>query len=138
VGDARRTRELATIHCMKRDLKLDDDSYRNLLYGIAGVRSAGELTADQRTRVIQEMQRDLGPAAKKYPGRPHNMDSKNAAPELAKLEALLADGKLPWAYADGIAQQMFKVDRIAFCTSEQIRAVITALIMNAKRKEQQQ
>lgn len=133
MSDARRTQEIAKIHCLRRDLKLDEDTYRDLLQSIAGVRSAGELDAAGRRLVIEAMKKDAGPDANRYPGRPHNADSRNARPEMTKLEALLANQKLPWAYADGIAEHMYKVKRVAWCTSDQLRGIITALVMRQKK-----
>ena len=48
---------LAVIHVKKKSLSLDDDTYRDLLERITGVRSAGEMTEQQRLHVIAEMDR---------------------------------------------------------------------------------
>lgn len=48
---------LAVIHVKKKSLSLDDDTYRDLLERITGVRSAGEMTEQQRLQVIAEMDR---------------------------------------------------------------------------------
>lgn len=132
MSDPRRTKEIARIHCAKRDLGLDDEMYRDLLERVAGVRSASELDDRGRRRVLDELSR-LGGGKKKYPGRPHNMESKDAPLELRKIEALLTDAKLPWAYADGIAKQMFRVERVAWCTPPQLRAVLVALVKKSER-----
>ncbi|MFN4126941.1 phage protein GemA/Gp16 family protein [Pannonibacter indicus] len=48
---------LAVIHVKKKSLSLDDDIYRDLLERITGVRSAGDMTEQQRLQVIAEMDR---------------------------------------------------------------------------------
>lgn len=48
---------LAVIHVKKKSLSLDDDTYRDLLERVTGVRSAGEMNDRQRLQVIAEMDR---------------------------------------------------------------------------------
>lgn len=49
---------------------------------------------------------------------------------MGKIEALLADNNLLWAYADGIAKQMFKVD---WLERKQLRKVVAALVIRTNR-----
>ncbi len=49
------------------------------------------------------------------------------APLINKIEVLLTDNKLPWVYADGIAKQMFKVEKVDWLEREQLRKVVAAL-----------
>jgi phage gp16-like protein len=129
-ADDLRRRELAKIHCLRRDLGLDEDTYRDALEQIAGVRSASELDERGRQKVIEVLRHDAGKRGE-YPGRPHNMKKR---PELAKIEALLADSGRSWAYGEGIARRMYKKQRLAFCTPEELRGVITALVKDAQRR----
>lgn len=134
-GSRRRTKEIAKIHCLKRDLRLDDDTYRGVLYQLAGVRSSSELDAKGRTQVITWLGQQTGDKQDMANGRPHNLDSENAPAELKKIEALLLDQGLSWAYANAICKRMFKVARIALCSPEQFRGVIAALMVAKRRKE---
>ena len=94
-----------------------------MLQEVSGVSSSTALDAAGRRAVIRHLLRQIkGPS---YPGRPSNCDGN---PQLRKIEALLADNGLPWSYADGIARQMHDKDRVAFCDSVELTAVITALI----------
>ena len=53
-----RRRRLAAVHCAKRDLGLDDASYRALLAGAAGVESAAQLrTGRQWEAVLRALRR---------------------------------------------------------------------------------
>ncbi len=55
----RRLRDLALIHVAKQQLGLDDETYRTLLWTVAGVRSARELDAAGRAAVLARL-RDHG------------------------------------------------------------------------------
>ena len=55
------------------------------------------------------------------------------ARQIQKIEAILADCGLPWAYADGIARQMFKIDRLRWCDTEQLMKVTAALVYQQKK-----
>lgn len=129
--DPKRKRELARIHCSKTELGLDDETYRDLLEQVVGVRSASKLDAVGRGKVLDRL-RKLG--AKGYRGKPHNMTSPERGPLLAKIEALLADQKLPWAYGDAIARQMFRRDRLTFCGVDQLNAVVVALTKRQQKE----
>ncbi|MBX9944921.1 MAG: regulatory protein GemA [Reyranella sp.] len=63
---------LAAIHVAKKDRGLDDDSYRDLLERVAGVRSARDLDGAGADRVMAEMRRlGFAPAPRK-PRAPHD------------------------------------------------------------------
>jgi phage gp16-like protein len=68
----RRNAELGAIHVGAKRLGFDDDTYREFLFRITGRRSAAELDAAGRARVIEEM-RQFGfrrtPAAEKLARR---------------------------------------------------------------------
>lgn len=124
--DAIRKRQLAQIHIAKSDLGLDDDTYRALLQDVAGVDSAARLNAKQRAAVLERFE-SKGWKNKKHKGKPRTV-SADKAPLISKIGALLADMKLPWSYADGIAKQMYKVERVGWCKQNQLRAIIAALV----------
>lgn len=123
-----RNAQLAAIHVAKKQLGLDDDTYRAMLWAVARVESAADLDAYGRRQVLDHM-RSRGatrrPRGGQYPGRPHNTDA-NA--QMKKIEALLTDMRLPWSYADSIARQMYRVERVAWLHGDQLGGVITALI----------
>ncbi len=50
---------------------------------------------------------------------------------MGKIEALLVDNNLPWAYADGIAKQMFKVEKVDWLERGQLRKVVAALAVHS-------
>lgn len=55
-----RNRRLALIHAAKRQLGLDDDAYRSLLAGAAGVESAAKLTTDAQFSAVMSALRAAG------------------------------------------------------------------------------
>lgn len=57
--DPQRRRELSAIHVARQQLGLDDETYRDLLFAVAGKRSSADLDAGERARVIERM-RELG------------------------------------------------------------------------------
>lgn len=127
-ADPRRKAELAAIHCLKRDLKLDDELYRDVLHQVAGVRSSAGLDARGRAALIEHLKGKLPGAAERYPGRPHNADAENRA-ELTKIEALLTDADKPWAYAEKMLKHMSKGRklRLEFASPAELAAIIAAL-----------
>ncbi len=120
---------LAKIHIAKKDLALDDDVYRTILGELYGVDSASKLAIKQLGRLVNHMQA-LG----------WKMKQKNRpAPEKARLikkiwaQCYSLSRPVP-AYADGIALQMFGVEKLIWCDHEQLRAITTALARQQDRE----
>lgn len=130
-----RRRELARIHIAKHELGLDDEAYRAMLWACARVRSARDLDAAGRARVLDHLKACgfKGKRGRPHPGRPHNLKSEERGPQLGKIEALLADAGRPWAYVDGMARRMFGVASITWCDPEQLQKLIAALMYDARR-----
>ena len=126
----------AKIHIARQQLGMDDSGYRELLARVAGVRSSKELGPRQVGAVLREFER-LGFQPKpstKTKGKPHNFAEQDA--EITKIEALLADMKLPWSYADAIAKRMFGIERCAWLKKPQhYKALIAALHVEQKKQD---
>lgn len=121
-----RNRELAQIHIAKKDLGLDDETYRDMLFTIARVRSSGELDHAGRRRVIEHLHtRGWKPKAGVKPKTPNAGSSKTAL--ISKVGALLTVLNKSWPYADGMAKKMFKVEKLIWCTPQQIHKLVAAL-----------
>ena len=122
--------ELAVIHIRKGQLGLDDETYRDLLERVAGVRSAKALDAAGRGQVLDELAR-LG--AKPYRGRKRRW--KVNAPEekarlIAKIEAMLAEAERPLEYAEAILRKMTQHEHrtpLAWASPAQLHDVVAAL-----------
>lgn len=65
-ADPHRNAEIAKIHIAKKQLRLDDDSYRLLLQRVTRKASAGQMSSAERRAVLRELERlgwKLRPAA---------------------------------------------------------------------------
>lgn len=131
--DAKRTKDLARIHLAKKELGLDEDTYRDMLEALTGQRSASGLDAKGRWKVMQHLARAGAKAAQgPFPGRPAIVRRDKAA-LLAKIEAQLAEAGRPWAYVHAMARKMFKHDQIQLCEPDELWRIVAALAYDAKR-----
>lgn len=125
---------MAAIHIAKKELQMDDETYRNMLFNLTGKRSAKGLTHVEIGKVLDHL-RTLGAlkTAPVHKGKPHNFDK---LPEMiTKIEALLADMKLPWSYADSIVKRQTGIDATAWVRDEKsLRAVIAALVVEQEKR----
>lgn len=126
--------QLSRIHIAKKDLGLDDETYRALLGRVAGVRSAKDLNPRQIGHVLAEFAR-LGWTATtaKQTGRKAPVPALDRAKLIGKIEAFLAEAKRSWAYADGMALRMFKVERVEWLDPAQLHKMVAALTYDARR-----
>ena len=125
----RRNAELAKIHLAKKQLQLDEETYRAMLWTVGRVQSARDLDAGGRARVLEHLE------ARGF--RPHrrgrSVPAGERVPLVRKIRAQLMTAKRPDAYADGLARKMFGVDRFEWCQPEQLRKIIAALAKDAGR-----
>lgn len=130
MADAR-GKELGMIHVAKKQLRLDDDAYRAMLWSVARVRSAADLDAAGREAVIAHLRARGFKTTSKRRARP----PADRAELVAKIRALLiAADHRPDAYADGIARHMFRVERFEWCDPDQLRRIVAALNYDEKRR----
>ncbi len=136
-AEARRTAALAKIHLAKKQLGLDDDTYRAMLLTIGGVKSSKDLTPEGLSKVIGHLEKAGAIFTKpktKHGRKPHNLPSHSErAPKLVKIEALLAEAGRPWEYAVAMAKKMYDKDALEWCGHEQLAGIIAALSYDAKR-----
>lgn len=125
-----RNSELAKIHIAVKDLGYDRDTYEDILWTVCRVRSSADLDSKGRFKLLAHFEH-LGwkSGRKKEPKR-----TKMTADQLGKIEALLADASRPWAYAHGMARQMFKQDRLEWITVAEARKLIAALEYDAQKR----
>jgi phage gp16-like protein len=124
---------LAKIHIAKKELGLDDATYRAMLQTYGGVTSSKDLTAIGAAKVLAHLERaGFKPKAAAHGKRPRTTSDRAAL--IRKVEALLADAGRHWAYADGMARKMFKVDKADWLDAEQLGKVIAAMSYDAKRR----
>lgn len=126
-----RQRLIAQIHIAKSQLGIADEAYRAMLTRLTGKTSSRELTVWQLRAVITELK------AKGFQAKPGRTPRPRPAPDRAalmgKIEAFLAEAGRPSGYADGMARNMFKVDRVEWCDADQLHRIVAALTYDAKR-----
>lgn len=128
----------AQIHIARKELALDEDTYRQMIATVTGgKRSCSDCNVAELHKIVQHM-KERGFKAKprkrvaQYPGKPHNLDTQ---PMLQKIEALLAELKAPWSYADAIAKRQYGRERVAWLQSvEEFRGVIAALDVEIEKR----
>lgn len=129
-----RNLQLSKIHIAKKDLGLDDETYRALLGRVAGVRSAKDLSPRQISHVLAEFAR-LGwtSTSTKQTSRKPSTPTADRKKLMGKVGAFLAEANRSWAYADGMAMRMFKVERVEWLDPEQLHKMVAALTYDARR-----
>ncbi len=121
---------------LKKELNLDDDTYRTVLWTVARVESAKDLDSYGRGRVIAH----LSSLRRRNGSRNQGGVAEHKRKQVAKIRAVLinaAGGARPDAYADAMAQRMFQVERFTWCTPEQLHKLIGALMVDCKRHHQE-
>ncbi len=112
---------------------MDDFDYRNMLFDNFKVRTARDLTDEELRQFADGLARSLPENKRRpHPGRPKNMETERG-PLLGKIEALLAEANRTWAYADGCARNMYRVEKTEWCDPSQLHGIVAALMKDAKR-----
>ena len=131
------------IHVARRQLDLDDATYRAALKRSAGVQSSTELNTLAKADAVLDELSKLGFQHKPKirpgirPGTPLTLDKE---PYLQKIEALLADMELPWAYAEKIAENITggkkpeSIKRLAWVRQQKHLVGIIAALHTEKKK----
>lgn len=123
-----REREIRLIHVAKRELQLDDDTYRSMLWSIARVKSSKDLDFTGRKKVLDH----LKARGFKVKSSPANKNAHDA--EYRKVRVLWtklhAAGAVEHDSDDAVrayVKRMTKVDDFKFLNSSQSRTVIEGL-----------
>ena len=125
---------MAKIHIAKKDLHLDDDTYRDVLWRVTGKRSCKDMTIAQLQDVAKDMQNSgFKPKTTPKHGKKPTV-TKRRQGLIDKIEAILADMGLHWNYAHGVGEQMFKIKRLQFLNDQQLYKVTQALSKHQKRE----
>jgi len=124
-----RNTELAKIHIAKKQLGLDDDTYKDMLWTVARVRSSKDLDEYGRKKILNHL-RSCGA---KFKRKKRTTPAQDKQALINKIQAMLAEAKRPDEYADGMAKRMFHVERYEWLQWGQLRKIIAALTYDAKR-----
>jgi phage gp16-like protein len=122
-SDPQRRRELAAIHVARKRLGLDEDSYREFLAGLTGKRSAAELDAAERQRVIEAFRSPNGRHFVWHERREHRLIAS-----LWKNLYLLGEVEEPGPRAlDNFVQRQAGVAALKWLAPEAAASVVQAL-----------
>jgi phage gp16-like protein len=127
---------LAKIHIAKKDLGLDDETYRAMLLQHGGVTSSKDLTPFGAAKVLQHLERS-GFKPKASPGR-RPKPAPGRAALVGKIEAQLASAGRPWSYVHAMAKKMYQVEKVDWLNEEQLGGIVAALAIDAKRRSKRQ
>jgi len=122
---------LAVIHIAKKETGMTDAEYRDLLAGF-GVASSRDLKVRDFDKLMSRFEalgfRTTSTRRRKPRGLP---DGKAAT--MKKIEAIILDMGLSWAYVDSIAKKRFGVDAVQWLEYEELRKVLQMMIIHQKR-----
>ena len=125
---------IGKIHIGKAELRLDEDTYRQMLQGVTGKASCSLMNDEELQRVLAALQkRGFKVRSKFNENRPAPRTDR--APYLAKITALLAQHNLPQRYADQMAKQAFGIDFVHWLSVWQLKKVIQMLAVYDRRKK---
>lgn len=135
----KRKSDLGAIHAAAKQQGIDEDTRRDMIGRISNgrTRTSADLTAPERSQLLKEIG---GRRAPKRAGRAPSPAALDRRAMLAKVQALLADSRLPWSYAEAILRRQRGIlDKSIPCPIEQtsnteLRGVIAALSRQAKRR----
>lgn len=120
---------MARIHIAKKELALDEETYRAMLLAVTGQRSCADMHISDLYKVMEHLkQRGYKPNARKFGKRPNPAKPNKAL--MSKVEALLADNGLHWNYAHAMAKRMFGVDKVDWLDADQLWRLVAALQKN--------
>lgn len=111
----------------------DDALYRQTLMRLTGKTSSTRCSLDELQTVKDYMHNAGFPRHSPRHGRRPSV-AKTHEDILKKVEALLADAGRPWDYATGMATRMFQRERLDWLTTEELKKLMQALAVDAKRR----
>ena len=126
--------KIKVIHVAKKQVGMTEDEYRDLL-GSVGVSSSKKLTDTTFNKVMGRFEALGFRTTSKTRKRPRKATGLPPGKReiMAKIEAILLDMDLPWAYVDGIAAKRFSVDTVQWLGADDLHAVLKMMIYHQNR-----
>lgn len=129
-----RAARIKAIHAACRAAGICDDERHQLQARLIGKASLNDMTLPELNTVLDHLNQAAG-----YVGPVGKPAGIAADPQLQKIEALLADMKLPWAYihrskaGPSMVRRLTGRDRIEWADATGKQAVITALVKRQQK-----
>lgn len=136
-----RQRQIAQIHIAKKELGMDDDTYRAMLQGVAGVDSSSKLDFAGMTKVLKHL-RAAGFKGTAAGGNEWayvfrlSPDRQLYAKKIYRLAQRLGVNGQPLtkSYIEGISRQMTGCTKpLEFCSPDDLHKIVQALEVHVKR-----
>jgi phage gp16-like protein len=135
------------VHAACRQLGMDEETRRDMLQAQAGVRSTTKLDMAACEKVLEHLRR-VGAARtpkQRHVGQHKDNPQTNrpgAGDLMGKIEAQLADMKLPWSYAESILKRVSAdkvagvpgVEKLEWAKPEHLRKVVAALAYEQEKR----
>jgi len=127
-------RKIQTLKHQVAWLCKDRATWEQFLTSCAGrlVSSSTQLSLREAIKVIDALQQQISGAGSQASGRPNNFNDDDRNKQLKYIEHLLKGRG--WAYADGLARRICKVEKLAWVRSGDLRKIIAALKYDQGRK----
>jgi len=131
----RQAARIKAIHAACRQAGIDDDARRELQQRLTGKESLSKMTFVEISQVLDHLNRVTG-----FKGNASKPKGIDVDPQLQKIEALLADQKLPWEYihsskrGPSMVRRLTGKDRIEWADATGKQAVIVALLKRAEKQ----
>jgi phage gp16-like protein len=126
----------ALIHVAKGQIGMSEDEYRSMLEGFGVSSSADPNMTDRTFNQVMSRFKELGFKSKSQTRRRNVKNLPASKRELMrKLEAIILDMNLSWAYVDGIAKKRFQVDKAQWLDPEPLRKLLQMMIIHQKRTQ---
>ena len=129
-----RAARIRAIHAACRAAGLDEEARHDLQRSLIGKASLSDMTLPELNTLLDHINGASGYTG--HAGKPKGID---ADPQLQKIEALLADMKLPWAYihkskaGPSMVRRLTGKDRVEWADAAGKQAVIAALVRRQQK-----
>lgn len=130
-------KKLAVIHIAKKQVGMSDDEYGDLL-GSVGVESSKDLNSKTFTVVMGHFEKLGFKTKSKIRKRKTKNLPLGKKESMSKIEAIILDMDLSWAYVDSIAKSRFKIDRAQWLEADELRKLLKMMIIHQKRQQKKQ
>lgn len=124
----------AVIHIAKGQVGLTEDEYRDLL-GSVGAKTSKDLNNKTFALVMGSFEA-MGFKTTSKPRKTRRVDNlpKDKKKLMQKLEAIILDMDLSWAYVDAIAKKRFDVAAAQWLNGEHLFKLVQMMVVYQKRK----
>lgn len=125
------------IHIAKTQLRLDDDTYQDILANTVGKTSCKDCNISELIKVLDQFKAQGFVVKSNKHGKRPTASKNNPTRQqyINKIEAIIASEGLPWSYVHGICQKSFGKARLQFCDDRELQKVMQMLAVYQYRQQ---